>query len=261
MSARTRLLLAIGLGIGVVGWLVTGLALAVVVAPIAVVGLPAMLSGSAASARIRRLEAMEEWTRSLGGVLSVGLGLEQALTATLHSTPAAIAPEVGRLVARLRARWDTETALRAFADELDDATGDLIAANLILGARRRGTGLASVLEALAESVTADVRARRQVEADRAKPRASARWVTVITIVVLLMLAASGSYVAPYRTPLGEVVLAVLLASYVGALIWMRRMSLPPVAPRFLAASRTDPRLGDPRLAGSRLTDPGLTGAR
>ncbi len=85
--------------------------------------------------------------------------------------------EVHRLVARLRARWVTEDALRAFADELDDSTGDLVAANLILGARRRGAGLASVLEGLAESVAADVRARRQVEADRAKPRATARWVT------------------------------------------------------------------------------------
>ena len=85
---------------------------------------------------------------------------EQALVSTLRSTPEPIRPEVARLVSRLRARWSTEDALRAFADDLDDATGDLIAANLILGARRRGAGLASVLEGLAESVAADVRARR-----------------------------------------------------------------------------------------------------
>ena len=53
-----------------------------------------------------------------------------------------------------------------FADDLDDATGDLVAANLILGARRRGGGVASVLESLAESVAADVQARRAIEADR-----------------------------------------------------------------------------------------------
>ena len=108
--------------------------------------------------------------------------------------------------ARLRARWATEEALRAFADELDDATGDLVAANLILGARRRGAGLASVLEGLAESVAADVRARRQVEADRAKPRATARWVTLISVSVLVVLALSGDYVEPYGTPLGQVLL-------------------------------------------------------
>src|SRR3546814_20940344 len=85
---------------------------------------------------------------------------------TEQSTPSAIRPEVQRLVARLRSRWNTEEAIRAFADELDDATGDLVAANLILAARRRGAGLAQVLESLAESVSADVRARRQIEADR-----------------------------------------------------------------------------------------------
>src|SRR3546814_11588197 len=94
---------------------------------------------------------MEEWTRSLSGVLTVGIGLEQALVATERSTPSAIRPEVQRLVARLRSRWNTEEAIRAFADELDDATGDLVAANLILAARRRGAGLSRGLDSLAES--------------------------------------------------------------------------------------------------------------
>jgi Flp pilus assembly protein TadB len=179
---------------------------------------------------------MEEWTRSLAGVLTVGIGLEQALVATLRSAPAPILDEVERLVARLRARWDTETALRAFADELDDSTGDLIAANLILGARRRGAGLASVLEGLAESVGADVRARRQVEADRAKPRATARWVTMISASVLGLLAISGSYVEPYSTPLGQVLLIALLSAYVATLVWMRRMANGRPLPRFLGNS-------------------------
>ena len=177
---------------------------------------------------------MEEWTRSLSGVLTVGVGLEQALVATLRSTPAAIAPEVTRLVARLRARWVTEDALRAFADELDDATGDLVAANLILGSRRRGAGLASVLEGLAESVAADVRARRQVEADRAKPRATARWVTLISVGVLVILAVSGTYVEPYQSALGQVILVALLAMYVATLVWMKRMAIGREMPRFLA---------------------------
>ena len=153
----------------------------------------------------------------------------------MRSTPAAIAPEVTRLVARLRARWSTEQALRAFADELDDSTGDLVAANLILGARRRGAGLASVLDGLAESVAADVRARRQVEADRAKPRATARWVTIISASVLVVLAVSGTYVEPYRSPFGQVILVGLLAAYVSLLVWMKRMAIGRELPRFLGA--------------------------
>ena len=194
------MLLLAGVGLGLLGWVITGWVLALVIAPVAVIGLPALLSAPPAATQINRLEAMEEWTRSLSGVLTVGIGLEQALVATLRSTPAPINAEVSRLVARLRARWDTETALRAFADELDDATGDLIAANLILGARRRGAGLASVLEGLAESVAADVRARRQVEADRAKPRSTARWVTLISASVLVVLALSGKLRRAVRQP-------------------------------------------------------------
>lgn len=233
-SRRTRALLLAGAALGLVGWLITGWILALVIAPVAAIGLPILLSAPPAATQIARLEAMEEWTRSLSGVLTVGIGLEQALVATLRSTPAPIADDVQRLVTRLRARWDTEKALRAFADELDDATGDLIAANLILGARRRGAGLASVLEGLAESVGADVRARRQVEADRAKPRATARWVTVISASVLVVLALSGTYVEPYRTPVGQVLLVLLLSAYVATLIWMRRMAAGKPLPRFLA---------------------------
>jgi Flp pilus assembly protein TadB len=233
LSSRNRMLLLTGIGLGLLGWVITGWVLAVVIAPVAVLGLPSLLSPPPAATQINRLEAMEEWTRSLSGVLTVGIGLEQALVATLRSTPAPINAEVSRLVARLRARWDTETALRAFADELDDATGDLIAANLILGARRRGAGLASVLEGLAESVAADVRARRQVEADRAKPRSTARWVTLISASVLVVLALSGTYVEPYSSPIGQVILVVLLSAYVATLIWMRRMATGKPLSRFL----------------------------
>ena len=236
VSRRTRVLASVGLAAGVVVAALTGWLLALVLLPAAAAGLPLLLSAPPATTRIDRLEAMEEWTRSLSGVLTAGVGLEQALLATLRSTPEAIRPEVAALAARLRARWSTQDALRAFADDLDDATGDVIAANLLLGAARRGSGLASVLDALAESVAADVRARREVEADRAKPRATARWVTIITVTVLGFLALTGQYVAPFATPLGQVILAVLLTLYVATLVWMRTMATGPATPRMIGAS-------------------------
>ena len=240
LTPRSRTLLLVGGALGLLGWLLTGWMLALVITPVAVIGLPTLLSAPPAAIQISRLEAMEEWTRSLSGVLTVGIGLEQALVATLRSTPAPINGEVSRLVARLRARWDTESALRVFADELDDATGDLIAANLILGARRRGAGLASVLEGLAEAVAADVRARRQGEADRAKPRSTARWVTLISASVLVVLALSGHYVEPYRSPIGQIILVVLLSAYVATLSWMRRMATGKPLPRFLGIRDEEP---------------------
>lgn len=235
MSTRTRQLLAAGVALGLFVALVTGWVVAVILVPAAMVGLPLLLSTPELTGQIARLEAMEEWTRSLSGILTAGVGLEQALIATVRSAPEEIRSEVTRLAGRLRARWGTEDALRAFADELDDATGDLIAGNLILAARRRAGGVAVVLDALAESAAADVRARREIESDRAKPRSTARLVTLITVGVLAFMALTGSYIAPYGTAVGQVILVMLLTLYVAVLVWMKHMARGQKLPRFIGA--------------------------
>jgi Flp pilus assembly protein TadB len=229
---QLRTQLGIGLIIGMVGWLITGWLVLVAIAPAATIGLPALLKPPGMTS-IARLEAMEEWTRALAGVLTVGVGLEQAITATLKSAPDAIHTEVTTLVSRLRARWPTVAALRAFADDLNDATGDLIASSLILGATRRGAGLASVLEGLAATVAHDVQIRRRIEADRSKPRTTARIVTLITLGVMGVMAFNTAYIHPYGTAVGQTVLTVLLSSYVLCLIWMRQMTRSKPLPRIM----------------------------
>lgn len=236
VSPRTRVMLGIGLGVGVLVAVLTGWLIALAILPLALAGIPVLLAAPPAQREVQRLEAMEEWVRTVSGTLGAGVGLEQALLRSLRSTPEPIRPEVTRLAGRLRARWATEDALRAFADDLDDSTGDLIAANLALGARRRGGGLATVLGALAESVSEDVRARREIESDRAKPRANARLITGITLVVLAFLSLSGDYIAPYGTPIGQVLLGTYLSMYVGMLLWLRTMAHGKAMPRFIGTS-------------------------
>src|SRR5215203_2431033 len=82
LSARTRTLLLIGSAVGVLVALLTGWLIALVLAPAVLAGLPVLLSAPAAAAKINRIEAMEEWSRSISGVLTVGIGLEEALIAT-----------------------------------------------------------------------------------------------------------------------------------------------------------------------------------
>lgn len=234
-ARRRRTMLLAGLVAGFVAALLSGWLVLIVIIPAAVIGIPILLATNQNTTSVARLEAMEEWTRALAGVLTVGVGLEQAITATMRSAPEAIRPEVTTLVARLRARWGTVPALRAFADDLDDATGDVVSASLILGARRRGAGLASVLESTAQSVADDVRARREIEAERAGPRSTARWVTIITACVLGVLALTGDYIQPYSTPIGQLLITLFLAAYVGLLVLMRNMSKGTPLPRFMGA--------------------------
>ena len=107
-----RLLLAIAFAAGAVIWLIFGLALAVLLCPLLVVGVPALLRNSTAATDVDRLTAIEQWTRGMSGVLTVGSGIEHAITASVGSTPPAMAPMVNTLAARLNARWPTDAALR-----------------------------------------------------------------------------------------------------------------------------------------------------
>jgi len=221
---------------GVLVWLLSGWPIAGLIVAITTLGLPVLLSTSRVAGRgIARVEAVEEWTRRLSDILVVGIGLEQAITTSLRSVPEAIRSEVTALAARLGARWPTETALRAFADDLGDATGDLVVASLILGHRRRGPGLARALTAVADSVAEEVAMRRR-EADRAKPRATARAVTLITLGVVAVGALNRTYLAPYGTPLGQLVLLGVAGIFVGALAWMRALTLSAPQPRLISAS-------------------------
>jgi tight adherence protein B len=49
--------------------------------------------------RLERLAAVADWTRRLASVLTAGAGLEQAITATVHTAPAVIADDISRLAA------------------------------------------------------------------------------------------------------------------------------------------------------------------
>jgi Flp pilus assembly protein TadB len=236
-TRRTRILIVVGLAVGVVAALVKGWIVAVVVAPAACAGIPALLDGGEQKDVIVRLKAMEGWVRALANGLAAGIGLEQAIRRSLKSCPQAIRPEVTTLVSRLQ-DWPTGQALRAFADDLNDATGDLIVSSQLLAAERRGRGLTEILNGLATTVAEEVKIRESIEADRAKPRTIARTVTLLSLIIVGgLLLFSGSYVEPYGTPIGQPILAALIGAFAGALLWMKRMARGTPTPRFLPASK------------------------
>ena len=236
----TTLRLPLATGVGVVAWALTGWPALGLGAATATIGLPAMVrAGTNAEDQIDRVEAVEEWTRRLADVLAIGVGLEQAIQTAARTAPPRIAAEVATLSARLAARTPTETALRRFADDLDDPTADLVVASLILASRRRGPGVAAALTAIADSVGEEVAARRRIEADRAKPRTTARAVTVITLAIIAAGLLNRSYTGPYGTLLGQVVLSATLGFFGAALWWMHSMTRSTRPARLLAAQEDE----------------------
>ncbi|WP_199421651.1 type II secretion system F family protein [Actinotalea solisilvae] len=237
-SRRARLLVA--LSVGILVWALFSWPVAGLLAAATVIGLPVALgAGAKEQRRIDRIEAIEEWTRRLSDVLVAGAGLEQAVTTSVATAPEAIRREVSALSARLAARWPAEQALHAFADDMDDASADLVVSALILAARRRGPGLSRVLVSVADSVAEDVGARRRVEAERAKPRATARAVTLITLAVVAIGSLNTAYVAPYRSALGQIVLAAVAIGFAACLAWIHRLTISAPEPRFLGGTSND----------------------
>ena len=68
-------------------------------------------------------------------------------------------------------------------------------------------------------------ARRQVEAERAKPRIVVRQVTGVTIVALgAALITNPTYFAPFTHGIGQLIALLLAALYLAALTMLRRMA-------------------------------------
>jgi Flp pilus assembly protein TadB len=224
------------LGTAVLVLLITGWPVAAVAAVGGVVFVPKVLGGGKASRQlIATSEALADWTRRLADLISSGAAgsTRDALRRSLSSAPEPIAPAVTSLVTRMGPQG-VEPALRQFAREVDDPAADKIAMVLILRERNGGPGLAEVLTALAADLDDRSRMVREIEAERAKPRANMRTIVIVTLVLVVgMTLFARTFLSGYSTPLGQVALLVDVAIFGTALWWMRRLSDPPRPPRVL----------------------------
>lgn len=225
-----------GAAAGVLVLLLTGWPVAALGAAASVVFIPKVVGGAGAARQlIDRSEALADWTRRLADLISSGAAgsTRDALRRSLSSAPAPIAPEVGRLVSRMGPQG-TESALRRFAAEVDDPAAEKIAMVLILRERNGGPGLAEVLTALAADLEERSRMVREIEAERAKPRSNMRTIVGVTGLLMAgMMLFARTFLTPYSTVFGQLMLALVVGIFAVALRWMRRLSEPPRPPRVL----------------------------
>lgn len=233
--SRDRLLV-IGLAVGLIGYLITGWFLVLLITPLALVGVPYLL-GNPPNRDLEMLTALDRWIRGMSATLQTGQSITDAVRNSVRNVPGPLAAEVRLLVSRLDHRWSVRDGLQAMADSIDSADVDSVLAALSLAAQRGGTGAARTLDALSDAITDRIRALREIESERAKPRVVVRQVTVISLVVLGIAMMVGSeFFAPYRTGIGQLILIGLLSAYVLALVFMRRMTAPTVRQRILQGS-------------------------
>jgi tight adherence protein B len=218
---------------GLVLALLTGWLILIVVLPMLALGLPYLLI-LPKQRDIELLEALDRWVRSLAATLTTGKSITDAIRISRRTAPPLLAEEINVLVTRLNNRWETRDALMRFADAIDSPDADGVVAALILASSRGANGASVTLQALADSIQAQLKGRRAIEVERSKPYVVVRQVTVISLSTLvLVFVLSPDFFAPYRTPLGETLLAALLIIYVASLLLMRRKAHQPRSPRIL----------------------------
>jgi len=183
---------------------------------------------------LERVEALATWTEQLRDVLMAGDQPIGAIQATVATCPEPVRPQVRALASRL-GRQSEQVVLRQFADDLDDPTADLIAAGLLV-ALTKGGRAERVLSSLAQQARHQAERRKLLEAEREPARREVWWVTGLMTAQLVggLVFARSSYLAPYRTLGGQVVLCVLLGAFLALIVYVQRLSRFTRPARFLS---------------------------
>jgi tight adherence protein B len=214
--------------VGVAVAVITRWPVAAVLAAVAAWVLPGLIGPDREHRRrLARIEGIATWTESLRDTLQAAAGLEQAIIATAAVAPLAIRAEVARMADRLRAGQRLPDTLRVFAVELDDATGDLVVAALVMAAERHARRLAELLTSLATAARDEAGLRMRVAASRARVRTSTRVITAVTLAMAAGLVLfNRPYLHPYDSPLGQVVLLGVGGLFGLGFGWLARIARP-----------------------------------
>jgi Flp pilus assembly protein TadB len=218
----------------------TGWPVAAVLAGCAAAALPTLSGGRRRQVDQRAVvEAIAAWTEMLRDAVASGRGVQEAVALTAPLAPAALREATLSLRAR-SVRGPLAPALRAFADDVGDPMADLVAATLTLAATREVRELADLLGALARTTRQRAALRLAAEAGRAGMRTTARAIAGMTIVLLVgMMALQPAYLAPYATPIGQVV-ALAAAGWFALGFWGLSRLGRPTTPRRLRLREVAP---------------------
>lgn len=199
--------------------------------------------------REAQVPAVLAWDEMLRDAIAAGAGIETAIRATAHGEgglepPVAIAAELSVLVTRLDDGIALDLALRLFADDVDDAHADMVVAALLLAIKNQAGKLVEQLTAIADALRDEVNGREAIATERSRVR------TQLVIIGLAICAGLGfyavylrSYLRPYGTVQGQIVLLVIGVLFAIGAAWLAHLARPFRPPRLLTPVAMAERLG------------------
>jgi tight adherence protein B len=188
--------------------------------------------------RERRLAAwrtaLADAVDQLRDAIRTGLSVEDGLAGLASTGPAALRPELRRLVREQRA-LGLAPALEAMRRRVADSAFDAVAVTLTVNDRLGSQRVGLVLDQLARTIRVRLRVREEVRAAQARNVASARLIAAVPLALLVVVRRlNPEYVALFDTGWGHVLLAVCLVAVALGYAAMRRMARLPDDRRVLA---------------------------
>jgi tight adherence protein B len=184
-----------------------------------------------------RITALTSWCEQLRDLLTAEHGIIGTIAATARTCPEPIRPEVERLATRL-SRQNPSTAIRQFAAELDDPSGDLVASVLLL-AMSRSSRTSELLSELAGTIRDRAAMRLRVEADRAGQRSEARFIlafSAIAVTGVLVFGRKSEFLDAYDDAEGQLVFGLVIGMFALGGWWMAKLTRFERPARFLSIS-------------------------
>ncbi|MGF1597618.1 MAG: type II secretion system F family protein [Acidimicrobiales bacterium] len=179
-------------------------------------------------------DALAGWAEMLRDTIVSHAGLREAVAVTAEVAPPAVRPAVQRLAARAE-HESLSVGLSRFAEEVADPVADLIVAALSVAADGQARNVPALLGGIAAAARAEAQMRLRVEAGRARTYSSSRALVVITFglsVSLLLFAPT--FMSPFATLWGQLVLMVVGGLFAGALWGLVALGRSEEVPRILA---------------------------
>lgn len=204
----------------VTGWIVVAVSVALLVAAIPGIGRPYIQTRN----EQELVDGIATWTEQLRDTLAGAHGLEQAIVATSVHAPLALQAHVKKLASFI-GYGSLEDGIRRFGDDLDNSTADFVVAALVTASQHQARDLGMLLTQIAQCARDESKMRSRVWVGRARTRSAIKIIaTVICSFVLGLFTFNRTYLQPYSSIQGQVVLSAILGVFAISLSLMQSMA-------------------------------------
>ena len=218
--AQIAIPLAFTVTLIVTGWIVVAVSVALLVAAAPGIGRPYIQTRN----EQELVDGIATWTEQLRDTLAGAHGLEQAIVATSVHAPLVLQAHVKKLASFI-GYGSLEDGIRRFGDDLDNSTADFVVAALVTASQHQARDLGMLLTQIAQCARDESKMRSRVWVGRARTRSAIKIIaTVISSFVLGLFTFNRTYLQPYSSIQGQVVLSAILGVFAISLSLMQSMA-------------------------------------